>query len=180
MTTHVMIDNETLDTKPGAVILTVGAVKFDPYREDFAPHSKTLWRLCIESQLEAGRTVSDSTLEWWGGQPEDIREMSFSGERISLPDFFSELNRYLVGVDKIWCHGPQFDMVMIENLFEQFDHHQNWKYWQVMDSRTLFNLMPKDPRKSVQQNLHSADDDAYWQAVCVQKAYTHFEIGEKS
>ena len=31
MTTHAMIDIETLGTKPDAVVLTIGGVKFNPY-----------------------------------------------------------------------------------------------------------------------------------------------------
>jgi len=61
-------------------------------------------------------------------------------------------------------------------LFKQFDHHCNWAYWQVMDSRTIFSMMPVDPRKNIQQNLHSADDDAYWQAVCVKQCYEQFGV----
>jgi hypothetical protein len=90
--------------------------------------------------------------------------------------FFKDINRYLVGVDKIWCQGPQFDMVILEDLFRQFDHHRNWAYWQVCDCRTIFNMMPIDPRKAIQQNLHSADEDSYWQAVCVQRTFKHFGV----
>ena len=171
-----MIDIETLDTTPTSVVLSVGAVKFDPFSKS-APGVKTLWRPDIEVQLENKRTTSESTLAFWAKQDAHIQESTFSDEgRISLNDLFKSLNKYLVGVDKIWCHGPQFDMVIIENLYAQFQHHTNWKFWQVMDSRTLFNIMPKDPRKAIQQDLHSAEEDAYWQAVCVQQAYEHFNV----
>lgn len=174
MTTHAMIDIETLDTSPGAAVLTVGACKFDPYVLT-EPNSKQLWRPAVEQQLQAGRAVGEDTLAWWGKQDEKIRESTFTEEgRIPLEQFFGELNKYLVGVNKIWCQGPQFDMVILENLYDQFQHHRNWAFWQIMDCRTIFNMMPKDPRKEVQQNLHSADDDAYWQAVCVQRTYKAF------
>lgn len=176
MTTHVMIDIETLDTAPTSTILSVGAVRFDPYSESEPTH-KILWRPEVEEQLNSGRTVSDSTLEFWSKQDAHIQETTFTDEgRIPVAEFFKQLNKYLVGADKIWCHGPQFDMVIIEDLYAQYGHHRGWAYWQIMDSRTLFNIMPKDPRKDIQENLHSADDDAYWQAVCVQKAYEHFSV----
>ena len=38
MTTHAMIDIETLATTPEAVVLSVGGVKFDTYTND-EPHS---------------------------------------------------------------------------------------------------------------------------------------------
>lgn len=179
MTTHAMIDIETLDTEPSSVVLTVGAVKFNPYTLH-EPNSRMLWRPTVDAQLAANRTASESTLEWWSKQDAAIRESTFTEDgRISLEQFFAELNKYLVGVDKIWCQGPQFDMVILEDMFKQFEQHRNWAYWQVQDCRTIFNMMPADPRKAIQQNLHSADDDAYWQAVCVQRTFKHFNVAER-
>lgn len=176
MATHAMIDIETLGTEPDCVVLSVGAVKFDPYKAS-DPHAKTLWRPSADEQMNADRSVLESTLQWWAGQPQHIQDEAFSEDgRIPLEQFFKELNKYLVGVDKIWCQGPQFDMVILENLYKQFDHHMNWAFWQVMDCRTIFNMMPVDPRKAIQQNLHSADEDAYYQAVCVQGTYAHWGI----
>ena len=179
MTIHAMIDIETLDTAPSSTVLSVGAVKFDPYNTN-DPHERTLWRPGVDEQLEGGRTTSESTLEWWAKQDANVRESTFTEDgRIPLSQFFSELNKYLVGVDKIWCQGPQFDMVILEHMFDHFVHHKNWAFWQIMDCRTVFNMMPVDPRKAVQQNLHSADDDAYWQAVCVQSSYQYFGVKER-
>jgi hypothetical protein len=170
----VMIDIETLSTKPEAVVLSVGAVKFNMHDE---PVEKIHWRLSIDEQTEADRDISDDTLEWWSKQALAVRAEVFSEDnRISVPEFFKELNRYVTGCDKIWCQGPQFDLVIIENLYRQFEHHWSWQYWQVMDSRTLFQVMKhfnfEDPRKGVQQDLHNAAEDAYWQAIGVQKMYS--------
>jgi exodeoxyribonuclease VIII len=178
MKTHAMIDIETLGTGPDAVVLSVGAVKFSPYNPQ-EPHAKTLWKPNIDEQTTAGRSVLESTLEWWAKQPKHIQDEAFSDEgRITVKDFMGQLNKYLVGVDKIWCQGPQFDMVILENLYGQFEHHTAWAYWKIMDCRTIFNMMPVDPRKAIQQNLHSADADAYYQAVCVQQTYKHFNVLE--
>lgn len=171
-----MIDIETLGTTPNCVVLSVGACKFDPYvnRE---PHTLKLWRPDVDQQMAQNRSVDDSTLEWWSKQPADIREEAFGDiNRVAVTQFFKELNAYLVGVDKIWCQGPQFDMVILEDLYAQFKHHRGWAFWQINDCRTLFNLMPADPRKAIQKNLHSADQDAYWQAVCVQQSFKYFGV----
>ena len=171
-----MIDIETLDTAPSSVILSVGACKFDPY-SDAEPHSQRHWRISIEEQLAQGRTVSDSTIEWWARQDPKVRDAAFTEDgRISIEIFMSELNRWMVGVDKIWCQGPQFDMVILENLFAQFGVHKNWAYWQVSDSRTIFNLMPEDPRKGIRQDAHDALADAYYQSIAVQRTFRHFGV----
>ena len=172
---HVMLDIETLATTPDAVVMSVGVVKFDP--QSGTPYNKTLWRPDIDEQTERDRHVSDSTLEWWGKQADHIQEDAFSDEgRIPVTEFMKELNRYCVGMDKIWCQGPQFDMLILEILYIQWGHHFGWQFWQVMDCRTLFQLMPVDPRKAIQQDLHSADADAYYQAIGVQQCYEHFGI----
>ena len=49
MTTHAMIDIETLATTPEAVILSVGGVKFDPYTNE-EPHTFFDAKLDIDEQ----------------------------------------------------------------------------------------------------------------------------------
>lgn len=56
MATHAMIDIETLDTVPSSVVLSVGAVKFDPFGSQ-EPHAKTLWRPSVDEQLADGRSI---------------------------------------------------------------------------------------------------------------------------
>ena len=124
---HVMIDIETLATTPDAVVMSVGAVKFDPHTG--TPYNKTLWRPDIDEQTERDRHVSESTLEWWAKLPQHIQDDAFSEDsRIPVTEFMKELNRYCVGADKIWCQGPQFDMLILENLYIQWGHHFGWQF----------------------------------------------------
>ena len=53
-----------------------------------------------------------------------------------------------------------------------------WNYWQIRDSRTLFAMMPQDPRKAIQEELHNALADCYYQAKCVQQSYKHFGVSK--
>ena len=62
MAIHGMIDLETLGVEPDSVIITVGAIKFDPYT-DVEPHSGLYLRCDIEEQSEQlGRTIDDNTI----------------------------------------------------------------------------------------------------------------------
>ena len=176
MSTHAMIDIETLATTPEAVVLSVGGVKFNPYNNE-EPHAHLEFKLDIDEQTTLGRDVDENTLEWWSKQPEHIRDKAFSDEgRTNLTEFTKTLNKWLVGCEQIWCQGPQFDMVILEDFFRDFGHHMNWFYWQVSDCRTLFKMMPQDPRKQIQEDLHDAQADAHWQAVCVQQFFKDFNI----
>jgi hypothetical protein len=174
MTIHAMVDIETLATSPRAVILTVGCVKFDPYTTTI-PHSDFYHRLDIDAQTAMGREINDDTLGWWSQQAKHVQEEAFSDEnRTNLTQFAQEFNKYLVGVDKIWYHGANFDMVLIENLFDQLQHGRTWQFYQLRDSRTLFELMPTDPRKDFDQsNLHNSLEDSRVQARAVQRTYAY-------
>ena len=55
-----MIDVETLAVDWNAVVLTLGAVKFDPYTNEVT--DKLHIRLDTESQVSKGRTICEDTL----------------------------------------------------------------------------------------------------------------------
>ena len=171
-----MIDIETLGTMPNSVILSVGAVKFDPFKSD-EPHDGRHWKIDVDAQTSKGRFVDEKTLAWWSKQEKDIQDRAFSDHgRIPVEPFMQELNAWLTGCEQIWCQGPQFDMVIIENLYKMLNTHTNWAYWQIRDSRTVFSMMEVDPRKGIQEDLHSAVDDAKWQAKCLQTCFFMLNI----
>ena len=165
-----MIDLETLDTTPGCVILSLGAVKFRP-NSDEEPFDELYFRLNVDQQLAKGRTISDSTLAWWAKQDPKIQEEAFSDEnRIDVEEVVNRLHRWVFGANVVWGHGYGFDITILEDLFRMYNKSIPWNFWQVRDSRTLFSILPEDPRKSMQTDLHNALADAYFQAKAVQKA----------
>ena len=169
MTTHAMIDLETLATTPDCVVLTIGGVKFDPNTlgESTQPF---YYRFNVDEQLDKGRTTSESTFEWWGKQEESVREEALGdGNRTGVLEVLKRLNTWCVGVDTIWCQGPAFDICILENLFRSYDHHVPWPFWKIRDRRTLFGIMPSDPRKEIKFNAHNALEDCKVQALCVQQ-----------
>tara|TARA_B100001989_G_C24389771_1_gene388647 strand:+ start:112 stop:648 length:537 start_codon:yes stop_codon:yes gene_type:complete len=177
MSLHAMIDLETLDTRPSCQILTLGAVKFNPFTND-EPYSDLYMKPDMKQQKEKGRTTCDSTIEWWSKQETCIREEAFSiKERLKVETMLDRLTEWLGDVDTLWGHGYGFDISILEDLYRNWDRNIPWNFWQVKDSRTLFSCCKKDPRKSIQNNLHNALSDAYFQAKSVQIAYR--ELGVK-
>ena len=169
MTTHAMIDLETLDVLPTATVLTIGGVKFNP-NEISEPTQPFYYRFNVDEQLDKGRTTSESTLEWWGKQAEDVREEALGdADRTPVLEVLQALNKWCVGVDTIWCQGPAFDIVILEDMFRSYDHHLPWPFWKIKDSRTLFGIMPTDPRKAINFAAHNALEDCKVQALCVQQ-----------
>jgi len=172
MSQDLMLDLETLDTGPTSVVLTFGAVKFDKFSEKDPDDSSAIYlRLDMDEQSALGRTINPDTIEWWGKQSKESQEEAFSEEnRISLEDFTTQLNKYIVGVNDIYAHGTTFDIVILENLYRMLGKPIPWNYWQIRDSRTLFSLIG-DPRPKNNLDAHNALADAYHQARGVQQVF---------
>lgn len=176
MTIHATIDLETLDTSPSATILTIGGVKFNPYSAD-EPYDKFYFKLSIDDQDRLGRTVSDSTLEWWAKQdPEIMNEAFDQTDAVGVDEFLDALNKWIVGVDIFWGQGYGFDYTMLENIYRSLGRPIPWQFWQIRDSRTLLGLLREDPRKKMQKNLHNAYADAFYQSKAIQIAYSDLGV----
>jgi hypothetical protein len=176
----VMLDLETLSTRPESVILTIGAVKFDPWGDDVDAEHGLYHRVNVDEQLALGRHVQEETVQWWGKQPAEVFEEAM-GEtgRVSLDVMTADLNRFLVGVDNIWCQGPAFDIVILENLYRQLIKPTPWQFWQIRDSRTLFGVHG-DPREKDRKAAHNALMDCYYQAIGVQQVYRQAGVQKRT
>lgn len=175
----VMLDLETLSTRPDAAVLTFGACKFDPYKE----HDITVGiyhKLDVDSQIALGRHVDDNTVAWWAQQADDVRDEALGeDDRISLEQFTQELNRFIVGVECIWAQGPVFDIVILENLYRQLGKPAPWQYWQIRDCRTLLSTLG-DPRDKNKAGLHNALEDCVSQARALQKMFGLYKIAKQN
>lgn len=173
---HATIDLETIDTCPGATVLSVGGVKFNP-KDDSEPHSELYFKVCIDDQDRLGRSVSDDTLEWWSKQDPKIMNEAFDQTgAISVDDALKKLSKFSVGVDTFWGQGYGFDYTIMEDMFRNGGKHIPWNFWQIRDSRTLFACCENDPRKLIQNDLHNALADAYYQSKAIQIAYKELGV----
>jgi hypothetical protein len=161
---HLMIDLETLATTPEATVLTIGACKFDPYDNTI---DETLYmRVDIDSQ---DRDIDPNTLEWWSKQDKQIQEEAFSdADRIPLQQAMKQLYAFGFGTNNVWSHGSIFDIVILENICRKLQQAVTWKFWEVRDTRTLFDLAKVDV---IVEGKHNALNDALAQAKAVQQSY---------
>ena len=169
-----MIDLETLDTVPGAQILTIGGVKFDPTNL-LEPYDEFYYRFQLDGQDEKGRSTSESTLEWWGRQDDAIIEEAFGDhDRKDVGEILRSLKKWFVGCDAVWAQGIAFDIPMMEDICRQYGEPIPWAFWKVEDCRTMLNRMPRDPRKDFTFAAHNALEDARIQAKALQRTFKHF------
>jgi 3' exoribonuclease, RNase T-like len=174
----VMFDLETLDVKPSAVILSLGAVKFDPREKGIDPNAPKLsLRISVDEQSLLGRSISESTLEWWSTQSKEAQEAAFSDEgRIPLVEAVDHFHKFVWNSDRIWSQGS-FDVNIMEHLYTSLNRPYAWQYWQVRDSRTLFDFIDGNLDRT---KHHDAVEDAISQAEGVQRALRKIGwVGEK-
>lgn len=175
--THGMIDLETLSTRPSAVILSLGAIKFNPYSFD-EPYDPLYFRVDVDTQTSIGRHIQQETLDWWGTQPASIQEDALGEQdRISIDETLRALNKWSVGIDVFWCQGPLFDYAILQNLYAQLNRPVPWQYWQIRDSRTLFSLYREDDVTKI--DAHNALADCDYQAKKVQRYYNRLGLWPK-
>jgi hypothetical protein len=167
-----MIDLETLDTEPGAQVLTIGGVKFDPLNFNDT-YDDFYYRFDIDEQEAMGRTQSDSTLAWWGTMSDEIQEEAFHPDRTNCRTVLKALKKWYVGCNKVWSQG-EFDVVILENMCRQLSEPIPWAFWSVENCRTMLNRMPTDPRKDVKFAAHNALEDSKAQVLALRKTFKHF------
>ena len=173
MAKHLMVDLETMAVSPNASVLTLGAVHFNPYGDGYS--DKLYMRINIDDQDKLNREVDPSTLDWWAKQSPAVMEEAFNpDDRVPLEEAIDRFHKFAWGCDAFWSHGSIFDIVIIENIYRQLNRTPPWSFWQIRDTRTLFDLgwdpdMPKG-------GLHNALEDAIRQATGVQNIYSKLKI----
>lgn len=176
MAKHLMIDMETLAVSPRAVVLSLGAVHFNPWGNGYG--DKIYFKIDLDDQDKLGREIDPNTIEWWGKQDLKIMEEAFSQEdRIPLEEAMNRFHKFAWGCDCFWSHGATFDLMIIQDIYTQLQRPLPWNYWQLRDTRTLFDL-GYDPDMP-QGSKHDALQDAIRQAVGVQNIYAKLKIRQK-
>jgi len=168
-----MVDLETMAVTPKAVVLTLGAVHFNPYGNGYS--DKLYLRFDLDDQDKLGREIDPNTLDWWAQQDKAVMEEAFSpDDRVPLASAIDQFHKFAWGCDAFWAHGSLFDIAILEDLYRQLERTPPCQYWQIRDTRTMFDLgwdpdMPKAGK-------HDALQDAIRQSIGVQNIYTKLKI----
>lgn len=176
MAKHLMIDMETLAVSPRAVVLSLGAVHFNPWGNGYG--DKIYFKIDLDDQDKLGREIDPNTIEWWGKQDLAIMEEAFSQtDRIPLEEAMDRFHKFAWGCECFWSHGATFDLMIIQDIYQQLGKPLPWNYWQLRDTRTIFDL-GYDPDMP-QGSKHDALQDAIRQSVGVQNIYAKLKIRPK-
>lgn len=175
--TNVMIDLETLGTKPGCIILSVAAIPFHSTCLQPVFYEKISQDSCISSGL-----VSDpDTIAWWNKQNPLVRNEAFSGTK-HLIEVLDELALWMADLPTrplIWGNGADFDAPILAAAFGKCGLKLPWSYGTSRCYRTLKNLFPAfdTVRAAVS---HNALEDAIAQAANATRMLEWIESGGPS
>lgn len=178
MSTHVMVDLETFGKTPGHVIRSVGAIAFDPVRGTLA---ETFYANVDRSSCEAiGLVVDPGTEAWWADQGEAARTV-LEPNQVPITDVLTAFSAYYAatGARRLWAHGAPFDPPFIEQAYRAAGLTVPWNYYDVRDTRTVYDLanVTVDRRNGVH---HHAGWDSHNQAIAVIEAYRRLKLMRRS
>lgn len=161
----VMIDTETMGTRPDAPVIALGAVSFD--LRNLTMGERFYRVIDLKSSVDLGSRIDPGTVLWWMEQSDDARKALLrKGENVSrvLLDFAQWLDIHAVEkkARTIWACGTDFDCVLLSEHYIKAGIETPWMYWGKACYRTIRDRYPNvepEPRTG----LHNALDDAVFQ-----------------
>lgn len=176
MSLAMMIDLETMGTRPTSCIIQIGAVLFEP-RSGGQLFNNSTFNRYIRVDDRYG-TVDHDSIQFW------MRENKFSnmaekmGTAIHLLDALHQFYHWPGDVYNItwenievWAKPSDFDLPILAHAFSQTSNlGVPWRHWNTRCARTLFHNLGLPEVDRTGFTLHDAADDAVVQAMMVQKA----------
>lgn len=161
---HIMIDLETLATTADAVILSIGAVKFNL---DGVISDEAFYCVCdLHSQND--RYISPDTLTWWIDQGENAKRVFSEPNKLSIHEALQALEAWVDRDDYLlWSNGADFDIPIINHALRHCGMTPLAKHWNHRCFRTLKNEYKSCPMPDFIGSQHNALMDAIHQAKCV-------------
>lgn len=145
MFTHLMVDLETMGKKPGAPIVSIGAVFFDPYSGKTGAEFYQV--INLESSMSFGARPDASTIFWWLKQSPEARSAIVVDDTVGLVealeqflDFIAESAANGSKTVQLWGNGSSFDCSLLEAAFELADTPFPIPHWNYRDVRTVVEL----------------------------------------
>lgn len=168
MSHDIMIDLETLATTSDAVILSIGAVRFDLDAGLVFDELESVFYRSIAIDVQPDRKISGRTLAWWMMQSEQARAV-FVEPNGTLYDALAGLEAWidpqLGTLPRVWSNGADFDLPMLVHAYDQLELSLPWPVYAGRCYRTYKNLPGARAVKVLRQGLHhNALDDAIFQA----------------
>lgn len=175
-----MVDLETLSVKNNAIILTIGAIKFqrnkqwpDTYSITDIPDKNIFYRrINITSCEKIGLHRDPSTESWWKKQDLEAYNEAFGyeSERVDIKVALREFSKWFGISTYIWGNGSIFDITILSEAYLRCNLDVPWKFYNVRDLRTILDIC-NIKSCSLNTNKHNALYDCFFQIKDIQKCF---------
>lgn len=166
MSVHVMLDLETLATTPDALILSIGAAKFDSQTFEILDTFHTA--IDPTSAAKFGGQVDPATILWWFGEtlgPARKAMLDLQKEAVEICTALDGFAAWF-GPDSltVWGNGATFDNVVLRRAYQRAGMGDEcpWSFRHDACYRTLKNLAP-DVKAKKSDLQHDALADVLYQ-----------------
>lgn len=163
---HVMLDLETWGCGNKAVIVSIGACKFDADNILDRFHTAIDPASCRHYGLE----IDADTMIWWlDPEREEARANWLAQERVDLSSALLGFQMWVAEsypVVSMWGNGSTFDNVILRSAYEATGQEYPVKFWQDRCYRTLKSYATAELVR--EGTHHNALDDAISQAKHLQ------------
>lgn len=171
---HLMIDIETLGTKPGAAVVSIGAAFFDLISGEVGA---TFYK-AIDLELSENGEIDPGTVKWWMRQSDEARAVFSDAEAIPSDDALRNLAWFIAANRSgkklcVWGNGCTFDNVILDACFRSHGIERPWGNYDDRDVRTIVELgraiLGINPKSDIpfDGNQHNALDDVLHQVKYV-------------
>lgn len=143
----VMVDIETLSVAANAVIVSIGAVRFDweestaNYRTNNDANFYSI--VDIESQLVNQRKAEWGTISWWMEQDDAVRSVLTSAadkQRVVLAQSLDSFTAFCDGAERVWANDPQFDCMILRHAYMQTEKEFPFTFRDERSYRTIRDI----------------------------------------
>ena len=170
---HVMIDMETLGDRNDAVVLSMGAVYFNPHNGETGPEFYV--NVDPRSCQKLGMSISIGSIDWWFKQDKEVYLLTRSDPPPVPIDMallqFQEWLNVNHRCPELWSNGDCFDNAILETACHLCNLPYPTVYRNRRDVRTLVALGKTagvgKPKREQGAMTHHALEDAKYQVVFV-------------
>lgn len=163
----VMIDLETMSTRPDAAIVAIGAVFFDTATGQLGAEHYCV--IDLDSAVAHGGHLDPNTVLWWLRQDAPARSAITCATGTPIRHALTDLTAWLAvhsgDLDQLrpWGNGAGFDLPILRSAYVRAGLPLPWNHWNERCYRTVKSQHPHVPllRRGTH---HQALDDARDQA----------------
>lgn len=171
---NVMLDLETLGTKPGCKILSIGACTF---ADDASILSDRKTYYAVIDRNTQALLEDPATVNWWYAQDKEAQKELFENVgQIHITQALHEFAMWLTALNlenkykvRIWGNSASFDLKILEHVYLLYNLPVPWAYKNEMCFRTLKNLFAVS--FPANEKPHHALSDAIWQADIAEEIF---------